>query len=367
MEKNTLKYQKIVDSIYSDIKGRKLRDGDKLDSENEIGEKFRVSRQTVRHALAVLEEKGILDKRQGSGNYIVVPKEMEFSNTGLSKTITVVSTYLNNYIFPRIISEIEGVLREKGYSLRIVFTHNHFDGERAILERLLQEEDVGGLIIEPTKSAIPNLNRPLYYELLSKNIPMMFFHSYYESMPIPHVSMNDVLAGEIAAEHLIEQGHRKIGGIFKMDDGQGPRRYEGYARALSKHGIHLDDRPVIWIDTEEQKDLRRSADIILKRLEGCSGCVCYNDEVAYSMVQICMERGIRVPEDFSITGIDNSDLCVLSPVHITSVEHPMEKLGRKVAEQFLRLLENPREDVTYEFTPKLVSRDSVCRYRKNKN
>lgn len=85
MEKNTLKYQKIVDSIYSDIKGRKLKDGDKLDSENEIGEKFRVSRQTVRHALAVLEEKGILDKRQGSGNYIVVPKEWSFRIQGFQR------------------------------------------------------------------------------------------------------------------------------------------------------------------------------------------------------------------------------------------------------------------------------------------
>ena len=77
MKKNTLKYQKIVDSIYSDIKGRVLKDGDKLDSENEISEKFNVSRQTVRHALGVLEKEGILDKRQGSGNYIVVPKDLE--------------------------------------------------------------------------------------------------------------------------------------------------------------------------------------------------------------------------------------------------------------------------------------------------
>lgn len=363
MKKNTLKYQKIVDSIYSDIKGRVLKDGDKLDSENEISEKFNVSRQTVRHALGVLEKEGILDKRQGSGNYIVVPKDLEYLQTNVSKTITIVSTYLNNYIFPRIISEIEGVLGEKGYSLRIVFTHNRLDGERAILERLLQEKDIGGIIIEPTKSAIPNLNRSLYYELSKKNIPMLFFHSYYENMPIPHVSMNDVMAGELATEYLVLQGHKKIAGIFKLDDGQGPRRYEGYMKALLKHNIHLEDKQVIWIDTEEQKNLRQGAEIILRRIEGCSALVCYNDEVAYSMIQICMEKGIRVPQDLSITSIDNSDLSILSPVQLTSVKHPMEKLGRKVAEQFLRLLENSREDATYEFKPEIEIRDSVCPYR----
>ena len=192
---------------------------------------------------------------------------------------------------------------------------------------------------------------------------MLFFHSYYENMPIPHVSMNDVMAGELATEYLVLQGHKKIGGIFKLDDGQGPRRYEGYMKALLKHNIHLEDKQVIWIDTEEQKNLRQGAEIILRRIEGCSALVCYNDEVAYSMIQICMEKGIRVPQDLSITSIDNSDLSILSPVQLTSVKHPMEKLGRKVAEQFLRLLENPREDATYEFKPEIEIRDSVCRYR----
>ena len=362
MEKNILKYQKIVDSIYSDIKGRKLKDGDKLDSEHEIGEKFSVSRQTVRHALAVLEKDGILDKRQGSGNYVVVPKEMKLLNTGTSKTITIVSTYLNNYIFPRIISEIESVLGKNGYALRIVFTHNRSDGERAILERLLKEEDMAGIIIEPTKSAIPNLNQDLYEKLLKKNIPMLFFHSYYENLPIPHVSMNDVKAGKIATDYLLERGHKNIAGIFKMDDGQGPRRYRGYAEALVKHKIHLRDEQVVWIDSEEQKNLPLSAERIMDRLRGCSACVCYNDEVAYSLIQLLMERGIRVPEDMSVISIDNSDLCVLSPVQLTSVKHPMEQLGQKVAEQFLQMLDTSNPDVTYEFQPEIVVRDSVCRH-----
>ena len=63
-----------------------------------------------------------------------------------------------------------------------------------------------------------------------------------------------------------------------------------------------------------------------------------------------------------IVSIDNSDLCVLSQVQLTSVEHPMEKLGKKVAEQFLQMLENANQDVTYEFQPEIVVRDSVCRY-----
>lgn len=74
MKKNTLKYQKIVDSIYSDIKGRVLKDGDKLDSENEISEKFNVSRQTVRHALGVLEKKEFWINVKGAAIILSFPK-----------------------------------------------------------------------------------------------------------------------------------------------------------------------------------------------------------------------------------------------------------------------------------------------------
>lgn len=362
---SALKYQQIIDSVYADIKSHKLKEGDKLDSENRMSEKFQVSRQTVRHALAILEARGMLEKRQGSGNYILIPEKMKKQNRSVPQTITIVSTYLENYIFPRIITEIESVLGERGHFLRVLFTHNKRDSERAILERLLQEEEIGGIIIEPTKSNLPNMNRELYYELMRRNIPMLFFNSYYQNIPIPHVSLDDMMCGMQATEYLIAQGHRRIAGIFKMDDGQGMRRYEGYVKALAQHHLALHDERIVWIDTEEQNHMRKSTDRILERLRDCTACVCYNDEVAYNMIQICADRGIRVPEELSIIGIDNSNLSELSPVPLTTVAHPMEKLGRKVAEQFLRLLEEESEDVTYEFTPKLVIRDSVKRLWNN--
>ena len=69
---------------------------------------------------------------------------------------------------------------------------------------------------------------------------------------------------------------------------------------------------------------------------------------------------IRVPEDMSLISIDNSELACLNPVPLTAISHPMEKLGKKVAENMMKMLSNPSFDANYEFTPELAVRDSVC-------
>lgn len=69
--------------------------------------------------------------------------------------------------------------------------------------------------------------------------------------------MNDVQAGRAATEYLIENGHTRIGGIFKTDDGQGRRRYLGYLKALGHAGIEVEESRVTWIDTLEMKDFSR--------------------------------------------------------------------------------------------------------------
>ena len=79
----------------------------------------------------------------------------------------------------------------------------------------------------------------------------MFVNSYYKELDIPHVSMDDQKAGYLAAKHLTECGHSRIGGIFKADDGQGHLRYAGYTDALMEQDIRIRGDQVIWIDSEE--------------------------------------------------------------------------------------------------------------------
>lgn len=90
------KYEKIINWIQDEIRGGKLLQGNKLPSENCMMAQFQVSRQTVRRAMEVLEEKGIVDSRQGSGTYITVNTRRY---TGREIRIAVMLTFVDTYIF----------------------------------------------------------------------------------------------------------------------------------------------------------------------------------------------------------------------------------------------------------------------------
>lgn len=358
MARTVAKYQLVVEWIQQNIRQGNLAAGDRLESENEIGVRFGISRQTVRHALSILEMDGIIESRQGSGNY--VKQQVQAPEAAVrSKTVVIVSTYVNAYIFPNIIQGMERVLEKAGWKIRIMFTHNQFETERKILDRLLQDNDIDGLIIEPTRSGLPNPNLDYYKSLRDKEIPIVFFHSYYLDMDIPHISLDDIMAGYVAAKYLLDRGHQKISGIFKLDDGQGHRRYGGYVKALVEAGIKIRDRRVIWIDTEEESDMDIIREKILKRLRNSTACVCYNDTVANHLMQLCADEDIRIPEDLSIVSVDNSELAKLGMVPLTSVIHPMEALGEKTAQNLLELMKNPSFDANYEFDAEIEIRNSV--------
>lgn len=352
----TAKYQQVTEWILKRIASGELKEGDRLESENEISAAFSISRQTVRHALGILGQQGVLVSVQGSGTYV---KSHHPAAAPLSRTVTIISTYVDGYIFPRILQAMVRTLEQAGYSSRVMFTNNHLETERQILERLLEEGSRDPLIVEPVMSGLPNPNLSCYRRLKTAGIPVLFFHSYYPELDIPHVSMDDEQVGRLAASHLISKGHTSIGGIFKADDGQGKRRYAGFISAMRENGIEVKEDRILWIDTQEMREKLRENSRILNRLKDCTACVCYNDELAYYLTKACQEKGISIPEQLSIVSVDNSDLARLNPVPLTSVAHPMEILGKKAAENMLRLIENPGCDATCEFNPELEERSSV--------
>ncbi|WP_097015578.1 GntR family transcriptional regulator [Anaerocolumna aminovalerica] len=356
MSEKIPKYIELVNWVKEKVESRELKPNQKLYSENELSEMFSMSRQTVRHGISKLEQQGIVERKQGSGTYICGRKS---TNNTKTMRIAIVTTYVDCYIFPKVIKDAEKVISEAGYITQIAFTNNTIERESSILKSFLNNNLVDGIIIEPTKSGIPNPNLDLYQQLIEEQIPTIFINSYYPCVDLPHVAMDDKKAGFLGTNYLIDAGHTKIAGIFKADDRQGHFRYAGYLESLSDAGIPICDEHVLWIDTEDIHHSEFNEQRILKRLEGCSGCVCYNDEVAVSVVDICTKHGISIPEQLSIVSIDDSDLAALCEVPLTSVAYPIKELGKTAAENLLRLIEDNNYNANCEFTPKITIRESV--------
>ena len=190
-------------------------------------------------------------------------------------------------------------------------------------------------------------------------MPLLFFNCAYPELSAPLVALDDKKVAEDAVNYLISQGHKKIAGIFKADDGQGKLRYAGYVNAILRAGLSVDDRKILWIDTEDQRNLKNIRHSVLRRLTDITAVFCYNDEVAFGLVELLRREGIRIPGQLSVISVDGSDLSLLCDPHITSVPYPMKQLGKKAAENMIRLINEPDFDGTYLYRPKILVRDSV--------
>ena len=364
MQGQEAKYQKVVAWVRQNIENGTFRPGDRLMSENELSEKFGLSRQTIRRATGELVKQNLVTRLQGSGTYIgsQLPDSLQSDNRRFMN-IAVISTFNESYIFPGILKGIAGELTEQGFATQVFFTDNRLYREQAILEQILEMGNIDGLIVEPVKSALPNPNISLYRKFLERKIPVIFFNTFYRELKIPCVRIDDSLAARMATQILLDAGHDRIGGIFKADDGQGPLRYLGYLSAMREARKQPEQDSVLWIDTPAAADMSDYADYLFERIKGCTGIVCYNDQVAYQLIQLALDRNIRVPEDLSVVGIDDSYLAGVCKVPFTSILHPKEQLGRKVAENLLKMIRDPLYDGNCLMDVEPVLRDSVAEIR----
>ena len=354
------KYLQVADILRREIAEGVFRDGQTLMTEEELRYRFNVSRQTVRQAIALLEDDGLVDRRRGSGTYV---RHGPRRRQGIIH-VGVVTTYITDYIFPSIVQGIESVLNGSGAVMNLSATYNDSRTERNILERMLDGQ-VDGLIVEGTRTAKRSENEDLYRHLAERNIPVLFMNGYYpELSQVPHVVMDDYGGGRIAAREVLSRGYRKPGGMFKTDDRQGQERLAGYLDEMKSQGIEVPDERLLLFGTEERMTLfttrkgLRFAERLKKREADCM--VCYNDVFAVSLMVLLQQQGMSLPEDMGFIGFDNATFAEMASPSLTTLGHPKEAFGALCAEKLLRMINGEREkSVSMAWT--LIERESLPR------
>lgn len=330
----------------------------KLPSEKELCEQYHMSRQTVRTALRLLTEEGLIEKRQGSGSY----------STGLGpmqNTIAVMVNYAEEYTTPTFLANLKSVLGEKGYSIQIHSTQAKISKERQILNEL-NDSSIRGMIVEASRSALPNPNLDLYESLTAKGVSILFSGGIYRDFPGVCIQEDNYYGGYLLTKHLIQLGHTQIAGIFKLDDCTGLERYSGFAAAMRDFHIPLPEDLTAWYTTAELEALEGRGDTgfltnLVRRCKGlCSGIICQNDEIAYWLLRELGYAEIRVPEDISVVSFDNSYMSDLHSVHITTLAHDRDP-GSAAAYTLLRMIQG--ETVfSEELSWNLVTKNSDAPY-----
>jgi GntR family transcriptional regulator, arabinose operon transcriptional repressor len=352
------KYVQIASLLRTQILEGTYQSTMRLPTEMELSESYQVNRQTVRRALSILTQEGLIERHQGSGSYI------KDTSSAHGTSIAILATYINDYIFPAILQDAQTVFASNGYSTMVYCTHNQVNMERDILENILNSP-VCGLLVEGTKTALPNPNLDLYKKLSESGVPVVFLHGTYAALSnAVCICDDDYYGGYLLTRYLLQKGHTHIAGIFKSDDIQGHNRYYGFLSALRDAGVPLPDEQVLWYTTEEKNQILSNEDLsflqnfIKHSLKGITALVCYNDEIAFSLVDILLSYGIRIPEDLAIVSFDNSSYSEFCSVKITSLEHGSKHIGRVAAERLIDMLHG--KQVQSEAAPWILVEKDSC-------
>ena len=283
---------------------------------------------TIRRALAILEGKGLLVRRQGSGCFLTGRAP---DSSGNQIALLLSSPF--SYRSPGIVDGVRHIASREGFLLSVYDMRNSLQTERQILTDFLSSAP-RGLILEDF-SSIPDPNSDLLEQLTTQgsHVPVVsLFGSHdmeasagFSSRPvISSVCENLSQGAEILVRELTSRGHRKIAGLFPACTKPDTDRLHSWLLALRNAGISLDADFLFLpgnLETEEilggkSAGLSAFLDTVSVR---CTALVCSNDLLAAAAAQQLKKKGLHIPEDLCLASFEESYLQQLSPIHTASL------------------------------------------------
>lgn len=169
---------------------------------------------------------------------------------------------------------------------------------------------------------------------------------------------NDELGARLAVDHLVELGHRRIAHIESTCSSAARYRCEGYLMAMRRHAL----TPYIMVEQGDftEEGGRQAAHNLLTRDPRPTAIFAANDMVALGVLAAADDLGLRVPEDLSVVGYDNTQLSSLGCISLTSVDQPRRAMGRSAAALLSdRICDPNKGSRVRQVTPTLVVRRST--------
>lgn len=294
-------------------------------------------------------------------------KELNYSPSQIARslkkqktdTIGVIVPDLTNYFCSTILSSIEESASEYGYNLIVCNIAENLDKELRYLHAV-REMRVDGIIIMHQKvderilSFIESASMPILFSCVRSPLPERF-----------SVLINDYQAARDATDYLIQLGHRRIaflGGDLE-DITSGQSRYQGYLDALSQAGIPLNP-DFIRFGNYKQESGHLMMREILERESGERPTVVFaaSDDMAVGAMNSILDHGLRIPEDISIMGFDDSLIAQAVRPMLTSMHQPARELGRTSLEYLHNLIEGRGQPSCREiYLPHQIMERGSCR------
>lgn len=329
----------------------------------DIAKRTGLSASTVARALSgngycSKQAKEVVFKAAKEMNYVPVQAAKILKSKITKKVMFCIPDIFNPFYFG-MIRGVNQVLEKYGYYTILVYTEHNRNRELNMIEAL-KERFVDGMIMVSF-----DFNEKMIAAMAESGLPVVITNLYESrnaSASFDCVYVDHVRATNLAASHLIENGHRNIaylGGSVKEQTGA--ERLKGYREALEAAGIGYNPALVIQSDYTRVGGEREFGKFIKREGAGAvTALVAANDLMGVGSLTYCMENGIRVPRDLSIVTLDNTEYCKCTYPRLSSVDMMQKQIGQNAAQALMERIQDGREyNKVVRLEPQLKNRDSV--------
>jgi DNA-binding LacI/PurR family transcriptional regulator len=275
--------------------------------------------------------------------------------TRKSQTVGLVVADIRDPFFTEIIAGIERAATELGYFYLLSSAEDNPSRERLYMD-IFRLKRVDGILIA---GATEKLNDSAVANLVADGIPVVLVGREYPDRQVPSVTVDNALGSQLAMDHLIRLGHRRIahlnGGSAKPDS---LSRSQGYRRALAAAKIKPDPR--LEVDGGvTMADGYRGMRQLLTLARRPTAVFCFDDRAALGALRAIREAGLSAPGNVSVVGFDDLDLCEYMVPPLTTVRQPRFDLGYEGMKLFTQIDAGGRPEHPLVLTPELIVRAST--------
>jgi DNA-binding LacI/PurR family transcriptional regulator len=241
-----------------------------------------------------------------------------------TNTIGLLIPDIANAFFAELARSVEDRGHELGFSVVMCNTDNEPKKEAQYL-KWLQQKSVDGIILGTGIQNESTLN-----QLIEQKIPTALIARDIPSLAVDTVVVDDFTGGYQATSHLIGLGHTEIAFIVSdLTNLSEEERYRGYLHALQEAGIAPKEE-YKFINNSTIEDAKQAMQNILKRKERPTAVFALNDLLAIGTIQGAKACGLKVPDDLSVVGFDDTVLATINEPPLTTIAQPIHDMGRQV-------------------------------------
>lgn len=250
-----------------------------------------------------------------------------------SGTIGLVVPTIDHAIFAEMIQAFSDTVERHGFTILVAAHGYDLEREYAVLRKFLEHRVDGVALIGLDHSD------ETYNLIESQNIPAISIWNYSDTSHLPCIGIDNRRAGQLAAQHLVDLGHRNIGMVFPptSDNDRARDRLSGARSVLDQASAHTRQD---WI-VEAPYSISESKDAMARMLAQTSlptAIICGNDVLAVGTLYAAKRCGLRVPDDLSIIGIGDFKGSKDMEPGLTTVRLPARTIGERAGEELSKLI-----------------------------